>query len=330
MSSSNRMSLARPWVLCTATASRTRRSRRSTSRRRRLLVAPGQLGQVADQVGQLLELHEDVVDQHGAVLDAQLVDPADHLEVGAQAGQRGAQLVGRVEDELALGPPRRLERLEQAVERAAQAAQLVGAAGGQPARDVGRLGQVLDRVGEGVQRDEGGARHEPAEDDGEQDADERDDAEQQRQRPQLRAGVEERGDLQRAPVDEEPRLHRRAGGQVLDELAHLVPAHGDRREERRRQADGDQPHLAGDREAAPGDDRAAGVDHLAERGGGRADLLAGHDPLRGGRERVVGRLEQRVAGDQERGEGGRQHGDHHGHRGRQDEPGAEGHASRST
>ena len=69
----------------------------------RLLVAPGQLGQVADEVGQLLQLHQDVVDEDGAVLVAQLVDPADHLEVGAQAGERGAQLVRRVEDELALG-----------------------------------------------------------------------------------------------------------------------------------------------------------------------------------------------------------------------------------
>ena len=95
---------------------------------RRLLVAARQLGQIADEVGQLLQLHQDVVDEHGAVLDAQLVDPPDHLEVGAQAGERGPQLVRGVEDELALGPARRLERLEQAVEGAAQPSELVGTA----------------------------------------------------------------------------------------------------------------------------------------------------------------------------------------------------------
>ena len=139
---------------------------------RRPAVAPGQLGQVAHDVGQLLQLHEDVVDQHGAVLGAQLVDPADHLEVGAQAGERGAQLVRGVEHQLALGAPRRLERLEQPVEGAAEPAQLVGAARLEPARDVGRLGQVLDRVGERVERDQRGAGHQPAQDDGQQDADE--------------------------------------------------------------------------------------------------------------------------------------------------------------
>ena len=85
-------------------------------------VAPGQLGQVAHDVGQLLQLHQHVVDQHGAVLGAQLVDPADHLEVGAQAGERRAQLVRGVEHQLALGPAGRLERLEQAVEGASEAA----------------------------------------------------------------------------------------------------------------------------------------------------------------------------------------------------------------
>ena len=147
-SSSKCTSLERPWVFWTATSSCTSRSRRSGSRERRAPVAPGQLGQVAHDVGELLQLHQDVVDQHGAVLGAQLVDPADHLEVGAQAGERRAQLVGGVEHQLALGPARRLERLEQAVEGAPEAAQLVGAARREPACHVGRLGQVLDRVGE--------------------------------------------------------------------------------------------------------------------------------------------------------------------------------------
>ena len=96
----------------------------------RQLVATGELGQVADEVGELLQLHQDVVDQHGAVLGAQLVDAADHLEVRPQAGQRRPQLVRRVEHQLALRAARRLEGFEQAVEGAAQPAELVGAARG--------------------------------------------------------------------------------------------------------------------------------------------------------------------------------------------------------
>ena len=47
-------------------------------------------------------------------------------------------------------------------------------------------------------------------------------------------------------------------------------------------------------------------------------------------ERVVRRLQQGVAGHEEGGQRGGQHGDDDGHRGGQHEPGAEGHASRST
>ena len=58
--------------------------------RRRPAVAPRQLGQVTHNVGELLQLDQHVVDQHGAVLGAELLDPADHLQVGAQAGERRA------------------------------------------------------------------------------------------------------------------------------------------------------------------------------------------------------------------------------------------------
>ncbi len=298
--------------------------------RRRLLVAPGQLGQVADEVGELLELHQDVVDQDRAVLGAQLVDAADDLEVGAQAGEGRAQLVGRVEDELTLGPARRLERLEQTVEGLAQAAQFVGSPGGEPARHVGRLGHILNGVGEGVERDERGAGHEPAQRHREEHADEGDRAQEQRELLELRVDVEQRGDLQRAAVDEGARLDRRAGGQVLDVLAHLVPVHGDGVEEGGGEVDRDQPDLARDGEPASRDHGARRVDDLARGGRGRPDLLAGEELLRGRGERVVGRLQQRVARHQERAEGRRQHGDDDGGGRRQDEAGAEGHASRST
>ena len=174
-------------------------------RRGRLLVPACELGQVADEIRQFLELHQHVVDQDVAVLFAELVDAADHLEVGAQAGERRAQLVRGVEDELALGPARGLERLEQAVEGAAQPPQLVRAARGEAARDVGRLGQVLDGVREGIQWDQRGAGDEPPEPDGEQHADQSDCAEQQGELLQLGAHVEQRCDLQRAARDEDAR-----------------------------------------------------------------------------------------------------------------------------
>ena len=149
------------------------------------MVAAGELGQVTDEVGELLQLHEDVVDEYGPVLGAQFVDAADHLEVRPEAGQRCPQLVRRVEHQLALGAARGLEGLEQSVEGATEAAELVGAAGGEAARDVRRLRHVLHAVGERVQGNEGGARHDPAEHDGQQDTDEGDRAEQQRQRLEL-------------------------------------------------------------------------------------------------------------------------------------------------
>ena len=204
---------------------------------RRLLVAAGQLGQVADEVGQLLQLHQDVVDQHGAVLDAQLVDPPDHLEVGAQAGERGAQLVRRVEHELALGPARRLERLEQAVEGAAQPPELVGASGREPARDVGRLGQVLDGVGQRVQRDQRGAGDQPAQHDGQEDADQGHDAEQDRpSRPSSELALSRVAICSAPPSRRMPDSNARVGRQVLDQFAHLVAVDRDRREVRRSEA----------------------------------------------------------------------------------------------
>ena len=238
--------------------------------------------------------------------------------------------MGGVEHQLALGPTRRLECLEQAVEGAAETTQLVGAARGQPARHVGRLRHVLDAVGERIERDQRGPGHQPAQRDGEEDTGQSHDLQQQCQRPELGAGVEERGDLKGAPAVEDAGLDRRPRRQVLDELAHLVPVHGDRGEEVGGEADRHQADLTGHGETAPGDDGARVVDHLAHRRRGRPDFLARHHPLRRRGERVVGGLEQRVAGHQVSAEGGRQHGDHHGGRGRQDEPAAEGHVSRST
>ena len=49
----------------------------------RELVPAGQLGQVTHQVGELLQLYQDIVDQHRAIGLRELVDPADDLQIGA-------------------------------------------------------------------------------------------------------------------------------------------------------------------------------------------------------------------------------------------------------
>ena len=122
-------SLARPWVFCTATASRHEEVEAQRLRGCRLLVtaAPARPGRPRGRCSSCSWTSTSSTSTD-AVLGAELVDPADHLEVGAQAGERRAQLVRGVEHELALGSARRLERLEQPVERAPQPAQLVGAA----------------------------------------------------------------------------------------------------------------------------------------------------------------------------------------------------------
>ena len=66
-----------------------------------LLAAPGegQLDELVDQVGELAGLALDVGDEALARRRRELGEAAQHARVGAQAGQRGAQLVGGVLDE---------------------------------------------------------------------------------------------------------------------------------------------------------------------------------------------------------------------------------------
>ena len=84
------------------------------------------------------------------------------------------QLVGGVEHELALALAGGVEGGEQAVEGPAQAAELVGTAGVEPLGHVGGAGQLLDRVGEFVERSQHGPPHAQAEQDGEAHADQDD------------------------------------------------------------------------------------------------------------------------------------------------------------
>ena len=72
----------------------------------------------------------------------------EHLEVGAQRGERRAQLVRGVGHEPALRALGRLERLEHRVERAREPRQLVVAGVLDPAREVARARDVLGGVGQ--------------------------------------------------------------------------------------------------------------------------------------------------------------------------------------
>ena len=74
---------------------------------------------------------------------------AEHLEVGAQRGQRRAQLVRRVGDELALRALRVVERLEHRVERRREPARARRRRSASMRREqVARAGDVLGRLGQ--------------------------------------------------------------------------------------------------------------------------------------------------------------------------------------
>ena len=176
------------------------------------LVPRGQLGQVPHQVGQLLQLHQDIVDQDRAIGLREFVDPPDDLEVGAQAGERRAELVGGVHDQLGLGPAGELEGLEQTVEGAAEASELVGATWREAAGDVGGLGQVLDGVGEGVERHQRGLGHQPPQHHREENPDQGDGAQHNPQAFQFGAHVEQGGDLEGPALGEIERPEEGPGG----------------------------------------------------------------------------------------------------------------------
>ena len=101
-----------------------------THRLHRLVVAGfgGQLDQLVDQVGELAGLAVEVGEQLLASVRRQLLEAAaQHRDVGAQAGERRAQLVAGVLHQLVLLVLAALQRLQHAGEGAAQLARLVGA-----------------------------------------------------------------------------------------------------------------------------------------------------------------------------------------------------------
>ena len=105
----------------------------------RRLVAPRELDQLGDQRRHLRQLLGDVAQQCLPVRGGHGLVAREHLDVRAQAGQRRAQLVRRVGDELPLRPRRVLERAEHRVERRREPRELVGAGRVDAAREVARL-----------------------------------------------------------------------------------------------------------------------------------------------------------------------------------------------
>ncbi len=88
------------------------------------LVGPAgqrQLDELVDQVGQLAGLALDVGDEAAARVRRQLAEAPQHARVGAQAGQRGAQLVGGVLDQPFLRVAGGGEPAEHRVERRREA-----------------------------------------------------------------------------------------------------------------------------------------------------------------------------------------------------------------
>src|SRR2546428_3879499 len=101
-------------------------------RHRRLFVA-GDLDEIADEGGEPLHLHHEVPEQLLTLGGVRGLAALEELEIGPQSGERGAELMRRVGDELPLGTERRFELSEHRVEARAEAAELVTAARGDTA-----------------------------------------------------------------------------------------------------------------------------------------------------------------------------------------------------
>ena len=125
----------------------------------------GELDQLADQGGHLVDLLDEVVQQLLARLRRQLVPAREDLDVRLQAGERRAQLVRGVGHELPLRPARVLERAEHRVEARRQPAELVVAGRGRldPLREIPRLGDRFRRRGQPAHGRQRGARDQQAE-----------------------------------------------------------------------------------------------------------------------------------------------------------------------
>ena len=117
----------------------------------------GELHDVGDELRQLVELGDDRVLQAGALLRGKPVGLQEDLDVAAQRGHRGAQLMGGVEDQVTLGLDRALEGVERVVEARREPAQLAGARLLEPPGTVQGAGDLLGLLGEALDRGQRGS-----------------------------------------------------------------------------------------------------------------------------------------------------------------------------
>ena len=233
------------------------------------LLAAGEVDEVVHQQRQLLDLLDHVVEQAVVFLGVhELTLLLQDLDVGAQAGDRCAQLVGGVGDELSLGVDggverahRVLEGVEHRVEADRQASQLVlplAPDGLDASAQVLGDGDVLGGSGEALERQHGRPRHETAEQGGERDAADDDEEQDQAQAGEQAVDFGERlGELHGVPLAERLGEHAQVDAVDVGIAQERLPAF--RGQGTRAGFDGERHGTCG-----PGafDDVAAGVDHL--------------------------------------------------------------------
>ena len=136
-----------------------------------LRLVPGQLGDAGHQLAELGDLGDHPVEHLPALGLGQAGLGGQQLGVEPQAGQRGAQLVAGVADQLPLGGQRPLQRAEHGVERRGQPTELVGAVHLDPAARIPGRRHVFGDRRQPADRRQPGARHRPAGQRGQPDPD---------------------------------------------------------------------------------------------------------------------------------------------------------------
>ena len=304
-----------------------------------------ELDEVADQAGQLAQLRQQVLAQLGPLVGRQLAGAREQLDVGLHGGERGAQLVRGVGDQLALRAARLGERLEHRVEAAGEAGELVVADRLDAAREVLRGGHVARAAHQAPDGPHGAAADEPAEHRREDDAGEADQGEHDRQPAQGGVDVLERArGLQRLALGELRHVDAHVGavelGVVEERLGQaLGDGHHARAGLQQRLLIGRRLDVAGARD----DLRVAGL--LAERRGRQqqqelaplllgvelaalravARLRRGGDALAQRAQPVVDRVAQLGAHEDVGGDRGQRDGERDGQRGQQHQAAAVAH-----
>ncbi len=222
----------------------------------RCLLASGQLDEPVDEVAELGQLLVEIGQQLGLVLGPEPRSGAQQVDVGPQARQWRAQLMGGIGDQLGLRGPGLLQAHQHAVEGPPEAGQLVVALRGDAGVELLGAGDVL---GGGGERADG--PHEPV-------------GHQQRRR--------------RGPDGEQPADHQQPGRQLCQGGLDLGEAPPELHGAAPRQRDREQPHrCALDRDGlergagpTPGN-LVRGGGHRQRRFGGRGRRTVGCQHLQG-------------------------------------------------